>query len=485
MGQPVMNDTVCGHGVGPRRQVSTTIPMKILIFVDADPVVRHFIHSGQLKLLEKLHDVAYVFNDERDVPYNQRRMHADFDSLGLPRVLTTKVDRRRHGRWYMLTTSTVLRNHRGTPNYAARRRLAVAIASERFVGRCEILSRSVIYPIFKWFFLRAMGLHPGVAGILRTEKPDVIIHPSLLNGPFQNEVALAAEKFAVPLIVLMNSWDNPTAKAASIGRIDHLVVWGGQTKDHAASYLKVPRERIHSFGAAQFQIYRSPLSMSRDELARIFEVPAEKRIILYAGGGSSPNETDYLLHLDKAIAEGSLRGCHVLYRPHPWRGPLAPGEKDFFTVGFQNVTIDPHMRDFYIRRVASGGREMFLADYAVTKKLLSLVEIVASPLSTLLLESLLNLKPAIMVLPEGRAGDEMHTEQIHFRAFSEMEGVLRCESTNGIANACITALQWTEDPDLRKRLRRQVNRLAVMDGPTYAERLLNLVNRVVAEKRNL
>jgi len=456
--------------------------MKILIFIDSDPVVRHFIHSGQLVPLERNHDVIYVFNDERDIPYEQRRMFTRFDALGLPRVLATKVDRRRHGLWYTLTTTAVLRNHRGTPNYAARRRLAAAVASERFTRRCEWLGRSAIYPVFKWCYVKAMGLHPGVVRILEEERPDIIVHPSLLNGAFQNEVALAAEKLGIPLVVLMNSWDNPTAKATSVGRIDHLVVWGEQTREHAATYLKVPRARIHCFGAAQFQVYRTPPPESRDELARLFGVPDGKRIVLYAGAGASGAETDYLLALDAAVENGSLQGCHVLYRPHPWRGPLAGGERDFFAVSFRHVTMDPHMKDFYVRRVQDEGKEMFLADYAVTNRLLTLVDVVASPLSTLLLEALINLKPAVMLMPEGKAGEHMHTDQIHFQAFAEMDGVVQCGRVADVPEAVATALRWHGDALVRERLRRQVNRLAVMDGPAYGERLLDLVNRIGQER---
>ena len=452
--------------------------MKIFIFIDADPVVRHFIHSGQLATLERDHDVTYVFNDESDVPYENRRMFVDFRTLGLRRVLTARVDRRRHGQWYALTTTAVLKNHRGTPNYRARRRLAAAIASERFTRRCEILGRPVIFPLFKWVYLKVMGLHPEIVKLLEAEKPDIIVHPSLLNGPFQNEVALAAERQSVPLVVLMNSWDNPTAKSASIGRMDHLVVWGEQTREHAATYLKVPKERIHCFGAAQFQVYRKPPAESCEELARLFQVPADKKIILYAGSGSSDLETDYLLALEGAAESGSLRGCHIIYRPHPWRGPLTPGERDFFTIGFRNITLDPHMKEFYMRRVKNHRKELFLIDYAITNKLLSLVEVVVSPLSTLLLESLINVKPAVMLLPEGEVGRNMHMDQIHFRSLAEMEGVVRCDRIGNLPQACATALRLRDDAEACERIRGQVNRLAVMDGPTYGERLLRLVNQV-------
>ena len=436
--------------------------MKILIFIDADPVVRHFIHSGQLAPLERSHDVTYVFNDERDVPAEKRRMFTDFESLDLPRILTTKVDRRRHGLWYNLTTTAVLRNHRGTPNYAARRRLAAALTNERVTRRCEFLGQPIIFPIFKWLYLKAMVLHSGVVEILRSEKPDVIVHPSLLNGAFQNEVALAAEKMRVPLVVLMNSWDNPTGKAAAVGSIDQLVVWGEQTREHAITYLKMPPERVHCFGAAQFQVYRHPPKESRERLAEMFGVPSDKKIILYAASRSNAWELDLLKEVDHAIDAGRLPNCHVLYRPHPWRGPLIPGEKDFYSFQFRNISMDPHLEEFYLARIRGGGTSMLLTDYEVTNKLMALVDVIASPLSTLLMESLLNLKPAVMLLPEGDAGRALHMDQIHFQAFAENEGVICCKRSEDLIDACAEALRLCDDEAFCDRLRGQVNRLAVI-----------------------
>ena len=95
-----------------------------------------------------------------------------------------------------------------------------------------------------------MGLHKGLMELIGTERPDALVYPSTLSGPHMAELARIAHVTGVPLIVLMNSWDNPSGKAFPVEGISHLVVWGEQTKQHAVTYMRMPPERVHPFGAA-------------------------------------------------------------------------------------------------------------------------------------------------------------------------------------------------------------------------------------------
>ena len=156
-----------------------------------------------------------------------------------------------------------------------------------------------------------------------------MIHPSFLTGYFINDLFLSASKFRIPFIILVNSWDNPSWNAFCTGMPDKLVVWGEQMRRHAIDYLGMPNQKIECFGAPQFEIYKKPPIENRAELADFFNVDPRKKIILYAGVGSSGYETFYLKLLEKAIRNNILRDCHIIYRPHPWRGGLAEKEEDF------------------------------------------------------------------------------------------------------------------------------------------------------------
>ena len=131
---------------------------KLLVFVDADPVIRHFLLSGQLKPLEAAPDMTYVFVDETGDDPEKRRITFDITTLDLPKVRRVRIGRRRTGLWYPLFTATVLRNQRGTPNYKARRIGFLQVMDERRVRRYERLGLPGIYHLFRFFYLRFMGI---------------------------------------------------------------------------------------------------------------------------------------------------------------------------------------------------------------------------------------------------------------------------------------------------------------------------------------
>jgi len=82
--------------------------------------------------------------------------------------------------------------------------------------------------------------------LLEDERPDVIIHPCVLEGAFLNDLIVATQARGIPFVVIMNSWDNPSTKQAMAGSPDYLLVWGEQTKRHAIEFVGVA---IGTFGA--------------------------------------------------------------------------------------------------------------------------------------------------------------------------------------------------------------------------------------------
>ena len=454
---------------------------KALVFIDADALVRHFVHSGALAELEAAFDVTYVFLDESEE--SKRVLFTDVDALNLPSVRKVQVSRQRMGQWYFLYVASVLRLQRGTDNYPSRRQIFVDIIGEKRTRLFEIIARNPIYPVYRWYQLRRMGRHAPIEQILDEEQPDVVIQPSFLTGHFINELLVSCPPRQIPHIVLMNSWDNPSIKAMSTGVPDRLVVWGEQSRDYARTYMGIPDERIESFGAAQFQVYRKPRPETDAELRQIFQVPDGKKILLYAGSGSGAYETSYLKCLEDLIESGQLADCHVLYRPHPWRGGLEGGEEDFFKLDWKHISMDPFMREFYNARVTGGDSRFFMLDYETTAQLLTLSTAVISPLSTILLEAAINGKPALVFSPEENLPVGGNLRQVHFRDFVGNEGILTSRSLADFPQQVQTLMDMTESPNIAKKLRTLTDRFVVMDGPSYAERLADLAMRQIDHSR--
>jgi hypothetical protein len=328
-----------------------------------------------------------------------------------------------------------------------------------------------------------MGVYEPLLEFVRQQQPHIIFHPSILAGYFINELLIISKRLAIPFVAMMNSWDNPSSKAMNTGLPDKLVVWGRQTVQHAIEYLGMPADHIVVFGAAQFQLYREPVQDSEAKLRELFKVPTSKPILLYAGVSKGINESRHLEIIDMAIAAGSIPPCHVIYRPHPWRGSLAPGEKNFFHLSLRHITIDPHMEDYYFRITEKRVAGFELADYNVTKKLLHLVDGVISPLSTLLLESILFGKPVLMFSPNAAKSEGSRTvdsgiKLAHFRDFWGIKGIEMCHKESELPYYCKQLLLNSQDKAIRLGLKEHATQFVTMDGPSYGERLARLADEL-------
>lgn len=459
---------------------------RALVFIDYDILIRHFVNSGAFRELEREYEVGYVFNTSRSS--EKRSIHVDVHSLGLDRVLEVEVPRSRMGAWHALYSVTILHHQRGGENYKPRRDLMVSMFGRRTVRRWTILSLPGVYPLFYRTVTRRMGIFAPLDDLIEREKPDIIIHPSLLTGFYINELLPISRRRDIPLVVLMNSWDNPTSKAMLTGHPDRLVVWGKMSKKYAVRYLHIPEDRVECFGAAQFQIYREPVREPLDELRRMLGVPRGKRILLYAGSAKGAHETRYLRLLETGIEQRHLPDCHVIYRPHPWRGGLAEGEVNFFDFSWKHVTMDPHMADYYRQQARQETSAIYMADYTVTRRLLHAVEGVISPLSTMLLESALLGKPVLMFFPRKDLAEPTSTVTrvalglVHFTDFWGVDGVNVCMHEEEFFPSCRRLLEQARDPAIASKLREHARRFVVMDGPHYAERLLHLANDLVVRR---
>lgn len=454
-----------------------------MVFIDHDLIIRHFIKSGAFAELERRFDVIYVFNDDTET--DKKWIFTDVDSLGLSDVRMTTIPRSRMGSWYRLYAITVLHNQRGTANFRGRKELVAETIGWLRTRAYSALSRPGVYQLIRRILLSRQGEYPPLARLIEAERPDLVIQPSILTGYYINELLLITRRLAIPYVVLMNSWDNPSQKAVTTGQPDRLVVWGEQTRRHAIEYMRMPADRVEVFGAAQFQVYRSARVGSDADLRREFKVPADGPVILYAGVSKSINETRHLKLLDEAIASGAIPRCHILYRPHPWRGGLVEGEEDFFSVQFRHVSMDPFMEPYYRRVTHDPSNAFDMADYAVTARLMRLIDGTISSLSTVLIETLIHGRPTVSFVPRADIETRYSRANVislrlaHFADLWGRPGVIECHDDADLAQSVSQLLTEATDPARRDAIRDASRYFVEMNGPSYAERLADLAENLV------
>ena len=459
---------------------------KILIFIDSDVIIRHFIANDTFNELDKNNELVYVFNKDKK-RFDFEKNEIILSKIPKAKVRYTCIPRKRTGVWYLLYIINLFRQHRIALGQKASKKHFKALKEFHLneIGRrnlflARLAGYPIIYQIINLIFSLKLGIHEDITNLIETEKPDLLLHPSFLHGYFINELFKASPKYDVPFIILTNSWDNCCTKAFCTGLPDKLIVWGEHSKRHAKQYIGMSEKDILCFGAAQFEVYKHLPEDNRETLAKSFQVEPNKKIILYAGVGDSQDETTNLKLLENAIEKSILPNCHVIYRPHPWRGGLLGDEENFLSLNWKHITIDPTMLKYY-QSLMNNSRQssgMYLTDYKITNKLLTLVDGVISPFSTMLIESMLKGKPVLAFLKYDQQKSLGH-EFIHFVEFVELEETNTCYRQKDFIPNCKKMVNQIGNKSFSEKLKKTSKFFVNQPKASYGFQLSQLADKLI------
>lgn len=456
--------------------------LKILVFIDHDIMIRHFVRSGVFQETIARHDVVWVFPEE-----GNRRIHTDLATipLGAP-VRRIKLNPVRQSIWSWWFHAETMRWRLGKDAAAFRRHRAInrtKADNRRFGLRGLPLVFSLYSLGCRWRLARQPEAE--LENLLDAEKPDLIVHPTVLHGLFLNELIYHGRKRKIPVVAIMNSWDNPSTKRAMIGTPDWLLVWGPQTRNHAVRYVGMRRDRAVIFGAAQFDIYRTPPEIDRETFRRTYEVPVGNRILVYAGSSKETDEFAHLKAIDEAIERGEIANVSVVYRPHPW----GLGGRDGTRIAaepWRHIRFDVSMVD-YLQGLNDPTRKRLPdADYRHTRDLLANVDAVVSPLSTIVLEAALFGVPSMCFLPVDDTQAQhfhMNVDLTHFRDLYEMPEFVVSRGTESLLPGVKELLSRVGDPAFALRLSRAADHFVHRFDRPYGERLADFLAERGRESR--
>jgi len=448
--------------------------MRIQIFVEHDIIIRHFIHSGVFRLTEACHEVQYVF------PKKTKRIKTDVSTLGLKNVRCIEIDEKRAARLRQLAKIQVLYRTRHKEAYHTIQDAWKMMGEEVFRGMW-FRSQPIIFPIYRKKILREAGRCPSIGRVIEGFAPDLIIHPSVLEGLFIADLALWGNRLGIPFLALMNSWDNPSTKSMVVDHPDVLAVWGEQTKRHAMDFMGVPEAKIRILGAAQFDVYRQEPTVGRREICRALGIDPSKNLIVYAGSSKSVNEIKHLRLLEEAIEKGDLQDCFVIFRPHPWRAP-APGEPDFFDLSWCHVAMDPAMRASYNSPKSKTPSQIHLTDYMDTHNLLSAADCLISNVSTIMLEAALHGDAVVCMVSD----EEIKTnrflrvvyDSVFFKELLQILDIPRVCVHEQLATTCQTLLTKANSSRFKQAQKTRAAFFVDQSDASYAQRLLDLAEQM-------
>jgi hypothetical protein len=442
-------------------------------------VVRHFIHSWVFADLVMKHDVTFVFPEP-----GYKRMGDVIVSkldLGGADYIHLAVHQGRQRLWKPLFQIDQIRWRPGRQWKLVRKAYTNAIG-KKATALYRVASLPGIFTLVRHVLKRKLAARPyrDLEELLSRYQPDALIHPCVLEGVYINDLIEAAAKRAIPFVTIMNSWDNPSTKRAMVGIPDWLLVWGEQTKRHAIEYVKMRPERTIKFGAAQFDLFRNPASISKTDLCHEHGIDPALPILLYAGSSKESDEFSHLRTIENAIDAGNLPKMAVIYRPHPWGGGGAGGER-LLAHAWRHVHVENSMRG-YLEAVAAGQAKKSLPPYERTHDLLCSIDALISPLSTIIIEGALHGKPVACFLPtEERSAN--HFQQTasftHFEDMYKMPEFLKANGGDELISTIRIIMARVGDEKYCARLKQVSSFFVETFEKPYSKRLCDFVENVI------
>jgi hypothetical protein len=265
--------------------------------------------------------------------------------------------------------------------------------------------------------------------------PFAVLAYTSVRSFFIDDVVRDARRRGIPLLGLVNNWDNLNTKSF-LEVPPYLGVWGEQGFLIARLMYLIPAHRIFVIGAPRFEVYRGHVPATRDARAEL-GLPQDASVILFCGAGVSFEEVSLLDELEEAIEHGVLpRDLVVLYKPHPLR--------------FQRVAEKPFEEAAYrhVRLVARGTRK--LTELQFYPALLAAADALISPFSSMVIEGARFGLPALCLgyNDPGHANHDWNRAAFNLHSYVVRHGDwgVICERREDFGRSCQQLVSLIGDP---------------------------------------
>lgn len=403
---------------------------RILIIIDHDIIFRNFIFNNAFSEIEKNFDVNYLFPEK-----GNKRLSLDVQKyIKKNKIFRVPEFAQRKLLWRYLLFLDQCKFPKNNEERALRKLRFISLGIKATLI-FFILSLPILRQITKSLINIILNIneYEALEFFLKKQKPNFVIHPTVLDGIYCNDLIIICKKLNIKTIFLMNSWDNPSTKNTVLNNPDYLLVWGKQTKEHAHKYIKM-KKNVIEFGANQFDGIKD-LRIDRIE-RELFE--NQKQNILFAGSNAKINEYECIIKIDELIFKNKFK-LKFVYRPHPWSGAGLRGHR-FFYKKWKNIKIDKFSINYIKTLKNKNNKNMSLPNQKDTYKSLKSTIITISPLSTIILETILSGRLALAYVPDDN--ESIYINQIlknmaHFKELIGTGIVPILKNPEEIIDACL------------------------------------------------
>ena len=353
---------------------------KILIFIDHDIIIRNFYKLKIFKELENKFQIKYVFPKHKRVtinPENLKLKNFEILNCNLERVYHRKIFS------YIKRLHTSRKFPKGEKEYVFE--FLKAIFGRYLIYIQLIKTFPIIHEIWSFFYQKKIGKNIELENFIIKENPKLIIHPTVLNGIYVDDLIQIGKKLQIPTLYLMNSWDNTRVKNFSLKKPDHLFVWGEESKSEAKKFLSMSDQSLTISGPAFYHGQNKVDDKMISNFREKFQIDSETFFLCYGGSSKGLNEIKHLEKIEQLI-NNSKEKIKVLYRPHPWKD-FNKNEELFDQKNFKHIFLDPFSEANYLSIFKKKNMQIEQVSPENTSLILKSVDAVISPLSTILIDA--------------------------------------------------------------------------------------------------
>lgn len=271
-----------------------------------------------------------------------------------------------------------------------------------------------------------------------------------------------AKKRKIPVLCLVESWDNLICKGPLSVVPDRMAVWNDGMRTEVEQFHDFPRHRVEVVGVPQFDLYADPTNfIERDRFFASQGLDPARKLITYAASteGFIPNELEIVEMVYRAVEEGRLEiPAQLLVRMHPISSPTLKVEYYRRLSGRPNVVLQGPGRTSRLH----DGWDPSWSDMVILASTIYHSDVVAGVASTFSIDAAALDKPVVCV---GFSGGGTNRSK-YFRGIFDRSHYRRLVDTGGIRvvyteDELISSLRaYLENPMLdsagRKRLREEL-----------------------------
>ena len=467
---------------------------KILVVISADIYVRNYLRTDALSSLQKHYDVDIIADTGLALanevsqnpsfvgffslePDTEKKHHLLFNLLMWRH---RKKSRTFLYRWLRNSQWHLIKRQGSLLEIALSAASWIVKASRNPHGlRIPVLASGPLFPLISAVLRRSLPVNPDLEKFVTTNDYDMIVFPSAAFDSVSVDLSRLGRQHHVPTLCLIDNWDNLTSKTVFWKKPDFLGVWGEQARQQAMSVHGFSAEQIHLLGTPRFDSYFA--AREEPEEQRHYKFP----YVLFVGS-AMPFDEIGTLHALEAILESDPAippNLKIVYRPHPWQ-QKRNSPAVFDSRNFSRVDLDLQMRAAFDAGLEPEKTDpAFQPELGYYPSLLRGAEAVIGPLTTMLFESALCLRPVIALSYfDGYHPNTGRRYFVHFEGMEKVPGFAFCNSASELHGQLKSAL---DHETIRAEVSdTQTSFFLFRDHLSYPERLAQVSALVLrSEKR--